>query len=152
MFRSFAIAATASVALAQPAAAAVIGYALGSGGNTLISFDVSNVAGATATALNVRLDAIDFRPATGQLFGYSSSTDAYYTIDIATGVVTPFPISAGATVATTNGANVDIDWNPTIDRMRTVGSNDENIVFNPNTGGAAAQTALFMRRATSMKV
>ncbi len=125
------------------ASAATIGYALGSGGSTLIRFDAANVGGATATSLSTPLDAIDFRPATGQLFGYSSAADAYYTVDTATGVVTPFPVSSGATVAPTSGGNVDIDWNPTIDRMRTVGSENENIVFNPTTGGAAAQTALF---------
>jgi hypothetical protein len=137
-----AVAAAAAMAATQ-AGAATIGYALGNGGNSLVRFDVTNVAGATATALTIRLDAIDFRPATGQLFGYSSAADAYYTIDPVTGTVAAVPVGAGQTVATTNGDNVDIDWNPTIDRMRTVGSNDENIVFNPNTGGAAAQTPLF---------
>ncbi|MEQ1930621.1 MAG: DUF4394 domain-containing protein [Parvularculaceae bacterium] len=133
----------AAVSAGAGAEAATVGFALGSGGNTLLRFDLANPAGATAASLSVRLDAIDFRPATGQLFGYSSSADAYYTVDIATGIVTAVPVGAGQTVATTNGPNVDLDWNPTIDRMRAVGSSDENIVFNPNTGGAAAQVPLF---------
>lgn len=141
-------AASASLFAGSVASAATFGYAI-SEGRGLIAFDVTNPAGATLIALTdgagrpVNLDAIDFRPATGELFGYSNSSGGYFTVNVATGVVTPFPVSGGATVAPTNSPNVDIDWNPTIDRMRTVSAADDNIVFNPTTGGAAAQTALF---------
>ncbi|MBY0422112.1 MAG: DUF4394 domain-containing protein, partial [Parvularculaceae bacterium] len=141
--RSLMLGAALAVAGAGAGNAATIGYSLGNGGNTLLRIDVANVAGATATDLSTRLDAIDFRPSTGELFGYSSSADAYYTFDPSTGVVSIAPSTPGSTIATTSGPDVDIDWNPTIDRLRVVGANDENIVFNPNTGGAAAQTQLF---------
>lgn len=139
----FTVAISAAALACADAAAATVGYTLGRGGNALIRFDVGAVAGATEVALSTRLDAIDFRPATGQLFGYSSSADRYYVIDPDTGAVTLFPLASGQSIASTQGNNVDIDWNPTIDRLRTVGTGDENIVFNPNTGAAASQTPLF---------
>lgn len=132
-----------TLAAATAAEAAHTGFALGSGGTTLVRFDPANPAGAMETSLSgdgVRLDAIDFRPATGELFGYDSAADAYYIVNPNTGALTQ--VDNGMVVATTGG-NLDIDWNPTIDRMRTVTSGDQNIVFNPNDGSTTAATDLF---------
>ncbi len=120
------------------------GMALGDDGATLVRFNLADPATATTTTIGgdgVRLDALDLRPATGEVFGYDDVTDSYYTVDAMTGMLT----SASTEAAPTSTGSLDIDWNPTIDRMRTVSENDENIVYNPETGTAsdAATTPLF---------
>ncbi len=132
-----------TLAMATAANAAHTGFALGSGGTTLMRFDPANPAGATEvniTGDGARLDAIDFRPATGELFGYDSAADAYYLVDANTGALTQ--VDNGTVVATTGGS-LDIDWNPTIDRLRTVTRGDQNVVFNPTDGSTTAVTNLF---------
>ena len=89
------------------------------------------------------LAAMDFRPKTGQLYGVTISgvsNNAHgllYTINISTGVVarvsdTPFSISLAATAA------YDIDFNPTVDRIRLVNTAGQNLRVNPDTGALAA--------------
>ena len=129
---------------AGTAAAGPIGYALGNGGTQLLSFDVTAPGSVNVVSLGgdgTRLDAIDFRPATGDLYGYDDDSDLYFVVDPVTGALS----NASGTVTATDTRNLDIDWNPTIDRMRTVTESDQNIVYNPNTGGAsdATTTALF---------
>ncbi len=140
--RMKALAATLTVTLVLSSftttSAGPIGSVLGNGGTTLHRFKLNNPGGAsvidiTLGGLTVSLDAIDFRPATGELFGYDDVTDTYYTVDPATGDLT-----IASTMTTPTGTDLlDIDWNPTIDRMRTVTELDENIVFNPNNGVAS---------------
>ncbi|MGF1562283.1 MAG: DUF4394 domain-containing protein [Geminicoccaceae bacterium] len=120
------------------------GFALADDGTTLVSFDLTDPGTTSTVALSgdgTRLDAIDVRPATGEIFGYDDVSDSYFTLDAASGALT----SASGDVTLTSTGNLDIDWNPTIDRMRTVSEEDENIVYNPETGAAsdAATTPLF---------
>lgn len=129
------LAAGAGVATAGP-----LGYALGNGGSTLLRFDVLNPGGASTIALSGSLDAIDFRPQTMELFGYSNGTQSYFIVNPITGTLTPATL---APVAPTTTGQLDVDFNPTIDRMRTVTAADENIVYNPLTGGTTAFTNLF---------
>ncbi|WP_425410497.1 DUF4394 domain-containing protein [Hyphococcus sp.] len=139
------IAATAAAALTAAGAAHAdhMGLTLGSGGTTLVGFDITNASTLGVVDISgdaARLDAIDFRPATGELIGYSSSADEYYLVDPVSGATT---LLSTAPVVPTNGPNVGLDFNPTIDRSRTVGANDENVVFNPNDGSTSVQTDLF---------
>ena len=81
------------------------------------------------------LAAIDFRPATGGLYGVSTSDAGahLYLIDPATG--------AASRVGTTTYAiagDVSIDVNPTVDRLRVVSSDTTNLRINPVTGALAA--------------
>ncbi len=142
--RLLAGAAVASLAAATPAAAAVLaGFTLASDGSSLVRFDPTNVGSTISIALNgagVRLDAIDFRPATGDLIGYDSRLEAYFLVNPKTGRLTRLD---DGMVSPTGGASVDIDWNPTIDRQRTVSSNRDNIVFNPVTGSTTRAVDLF---------
>jgi hypothetical protein len=120
------------------------GMALADDGRTLVRFDLHDPTSTTTVALDgdgERLDAIDVRPATGELFGYDDTTDSYFVVDAHTGMLTTASVEA---TPTTTGV-LDIDWNPTIDRMRTVTEADENIVYNPETGTAsdAATAPLF---------
>lgn len=128
------------------ASASHVGLTLGKGGTTLVQFNITNASTTAVSSFSGdanRLDAIDFRPATGELIGYSSSADEYYLVNPLTGATTLIANTTALATATTNGPNIGIDFNPTIDRLRTVSSNDDNIVFNPNDGGTTRVTDLF---------
>ena len=120
-------------------------YAIGNGGTTLVRFAsndpgnvtvVANFGGAAAF-----LDGLDFRPATGQLYGYLDSTDSFYTVDLNTGQLTL--ASAGASAAPTNTFQLGVDFNPTIDRARIITDSGQNIVYNPVAGTFSAFTNVF---------
>lgn len=89
------------------------------------------------------LISIDFRPATGTLFGIS--TTRMYSIDINTGVATVVG-SAGAFSVV--GTLFDIDFNPTVDRIRVVTDSDQNLRLNPNNGTLTAEDGI-LRYATT---
>jgi hypothetical protein len=117
---------------ASPSLAAHMGYTLADDGRRLVIFNIATgdiVAQRSIVGATRRLDDLDFRPATGQLFGYDDKSDQYYMINTVTGFTTDVTVAAPATDTRTIG----IDWNPTIDRMRTVTVNEGNIVYNPNT-------------------
>ncbi|HSF46517.1 MAG TPA: DUF4394 domain-containing protein [Chitinophagaceae bacterium] len=79
--------------------------------------------------------AIDFRPATGQLYGVSNQS-RIYVINPNTGAATavnPTPFSPAI-----NGAEVGFDFNPTVDRIRLITSSSQNLRLNPITGVVAA--------------
>jgi hypothetical protein len=77
---------------------------------------------------------IDFRPATGQLFGLGS-TSRLYRIDTVSGAATQVG-SAGA--FTLNGTSFGFDFNPTVDRIRVTSDAEQNLRLNPNDGALAA--------------
>ncbi len=118
--------------------------------NTLVSFPaaspgtVSTVGVISGVTAGQTLVGMDFRPATGELFalGYDqpTSTARLYTLNLVTAVATPvgpgdFTLALGAESA----ANIGVDFNPTVDRIRVV-SADINADFRLNqiTGTVAA--------------
>lgn len=121
-------------------------YAIAGGGSTLIRFPANNPSAITTVgsfSLNgaaTFLDAIDFRPLNGQLYGYLDSADAFYTVNTNTGALTR--VSTATSAAPTNTFQLGLDFNPTIDRARLVTDSAQNIVFNPNDGTVSVQTAL----------
>ncbi len=132
-----AAAAFLGVMAALPSAAATIGnsataWSLSSGGTSLVA--VAGKGAGSALALNfgkgVRdsISDIDYRPATGGLFGYSDKTDTVYSIDILTGKATAVVSAANTTTTPKAG----IDFNNVIDAARIVTTLDENAVFFPN--------------------
>ncbi len=129
---------------AERANAIPFGFVLGNGGTTLHQFDVDDPGNASVVSITLNgttasLDAIDFRPLDGVLYGYDDVTDTYYTVDKNTGALTTASIDAVPTATD----QLDIDFNPTIDRMRTVTALDTNIVYNPNDGSTTLVTPLF---------
>ena len=125
-------------------------YSIGNGGSTLVRYTTDNPGSATGVDFSGAdlfgtgtsfLDAIDFRPATNQLYGYRDIDDTYYTVDVNTGALTS--ATADDVGATTNTFLLGMDWNPTIDRLRVVTDSTQNIVYNPNTETATAVTNLF---------
>jgi hypothetical protein len=115
-------------------------YAL-SGGTRLDAYNTSNAATRTSSvtitglASGETLLAIDFRPATGQLYGVSSAS-RLYVINQNTGVARA--IGAGAFTPAVAGTLVGFDFNPTVDRIRVVTSTGQNLRLNPETGAVAA--------------
>ncbi|MDX6696556.1 MAG: trimeric autotransporter adhesin [Blastocatellia bacterium] len=75
---------------------------------------------------------IDFRPATGQLYGFTGY-NRIVTINTTTGAAT--------VVGSPNsllGNEYGFDFNPTVDRIRIVNDTDQNARVNPDTGATAA--------------
>jgi Ca2+-binding RTX toxin-like protein len=119
--------------------------------NTLLRFN-SNSPSTVATVALTGVPAgetvvgIDFRPATGQLFGLgvnaAADTASVLNIDPQTGTVTVVGGMSGQVALVDAGGNpVDLpdagyglDFNPTVDRLRVVTSTGLNFRVNPVTG------------------
>jgi hypothetical protein len=114
----------------------------------LVTFQVTAPGTFTTTATITGLTTgqslvgIDSRPATGQIFalGYNAtattSNAQLYTLSTA-GVL--MPVGSALTLALGSDATrVGFDFNPTVDRIRVVGSNGGNFRLNPNNGAIAA--------------
>ena len=133
-----------TIAAAQSAEAAHVGLTLNSSGDTIVKFDITDPTATSTIAISgdaTRLDAFDFRPETGQLIGFDSATDRFFIVDANTGNTTEIVDPDPEAIQQSN--NNDVDWNPTIDRMRLVTAQDNNVVFNPNNGATTAVTDLF---------
>jgi hypothetical protein len=104
--------------------------------NDLLRFDTSNPGEVTSTrkVTNLRpgesILAIDARPATGQLYGLGSSS-RLYRINPSTGAATQVGDAFAFPLA---GDSFDLDFNPTVDRIRVVSNADQNFRLNPDTG------------------
>ena len=114
----------------------IIFYALGEGNrldkfSTYDASEILNSATITGIAVGERIIAIDFRPATGQLYGLGS-TNRIYVINPKTGVARP--IGTAPFTPALAGAAVGFDFNPTVDRIRVVTSTGQNLRLNPETG------------------
>lgn len=108
--------------------------------NRLVAFNPDQPTQAidlnvTGLAAGETLKGIDFRPATKQLYGFSSSSKLY-TIDLKTGAATA--IGSALNPALT-GTAAGFDFNPVVDRLRLVSDTDDNLRLEP-TGGTLAGT------------
>lgn len=109
--------------------------------NQLLSLNAKNAASITKQTPITGLQAgetilaIDFRPATGQLYGVGSSSRIYV---INTETAGARAIGASAFTPAINGAAVGFDFNPTVDRIRLVSISGQNLRLNPETGTVAA--------------
>lgn len=111
-------------------------YAL-SNNNVLFSMNAKDVSTITKqtniTGLQTgeTLLGIDFRPATGQLYGVGSSS-RIYVINTTTGVARAMGAAAFSPVL--SGTAVGFDFNPVVDRIRIVSSTGQNLRVHPETG------------------
>ncbi len=78
---------------------------------------------------------IDFRPATGELYGVGS-TSRLYIINLASGAARV--VGSAPFTPAINGTSVGFDFNPTVDRIRLVTNAGQNLRLNPETGTVAA--------------
>jgi hypothetical protein len=113
---------------------------------SIFRFDTAN-PGAISTPLSLGLLApeqilsIDFRPATGQLYGVSN-LDRLYTIDTTTGAATPVANVLPQPAA----AALGLDFNPVTDQLRgfvrrVEAFNTNNVRVDPDTGRLTFDTA-----------
>lgn len=109
--------------------------------NQLLQYNAKSPGMADATVAVTGLQpgetllGIDFRPATGQLYGVGS-TSRIYIINHLTGKATA--IGTAPFSPAISGSLVAFDFNPTVDRIRLVTSSGQNLRLNPETGGVAA--------------
>ena len=89
----------------------------------------------TGVQNNERLVAIDFRPATGQLYGVSNNSRLYM-INVVNGRAQA--LGMGSFSPAVNGDVVAFEFNPTLDRIRLVTNRGQNLRLNPETGTVAA--------------
>ncbi|MDZ4845122.1 MAG: DUF4394 domain-containing protein [Chitinophagales bacterium] len=121
-------------------------YALTSN-NHLISFDSENPSivrsqiAVTGVMMRQTVVGMDFRPATGELFalGYNATTTEaqLYIVNTTSGI----SAVVAAPVMLTLSSMVVMDFNPTVDRIRVMSTNDANYRLNPITGAIAATDA-----------
>ena len=79
--------------------------------------------------------AIDFRPATGQLYALGS-TSRLYVVNTLNGQLKAVGTAPFSPVLTGNLSG--FDFNPTVDRIRVVTNSGQNLRLNPETGTVAA--------------
>ena len=114
-------------------------FGVTSAGN-LIRFDLATPGTIVSSVPIIGLSGseailgIDFRPATGELYGLSSASRLYlldYLGDPTAVQATPIG-NAGAFEL--NGNIFGFDFNPTVDRIRVVSDANQNLRLNPNDG------------------
>ena len=107
----------------------------------LQTYNANNVVASTASVNITGLQsgetilAIDYRPATGQLYGLGN-TSRLYIINTNSGLATA--VGSGAFSPALSGNVAGFDFNPTVDRIRVVTSSGQNLRLNPETGTVAA--------------
>lgn len=109
--------------------------------NTLFLFDSNNsrqTQTRSVTGITGNLLGIDFRPADGLLYGLTDTSNIY-TINTATGAATF--VSPLSTVFAA-GFESGVDFNPVPDRLRIVGSNDQNLRADVVTGATLVDGTL----------
>jgi len=104
-------------------------------GNRLLLFDSGTPGTVTktltvTTASNEPLVAIDFRPATGDLYGIASPSGRLYILNITTNAASIPPTAPTAITGTGFG----FDFNPVADVLRVTSDADQNLRLNPTTG------------------
>jgi hypothetical protein len=116
-----------------------------SGTNQLIKFS-TNAPGTLQSSMPVLglqsgeiLVGIDFRPATGELYGLGiispSNATRLYKIDIWTAEATQLSPTGAFTLT---GTSFGFDFNPVPDRLRIVSDADQDLRINPTDGTLAA--------------
>jgi hypothetical protein len=136
---------TATAPTGQPAGAQAIIPITASNGNPTLSF--AFITGLTTPTQ--KLVGFDYRPNTGEAYvlGYDASVASpavnaqLYTVVPTTGVLT----AVGAAMRLELGGSTErigFDFNPTVDRIRVVSTNDANYRLNPTTGAVTTDLNL----------
>jgi hypothetical protein len=117
-------------------------YATDNQGN-LVSFSADNPrrldssTPITGLGMGVTLRGIDFRPATGELYGVGSDSIVYRVSPVTGKAVAEGPAFAPML----NGRFFGVDFNPTVDRIRVTSDANQNLRLVPDTGALASADA-----------
>jgi Domain of unknown function (DUF4394) len=124
----------AGLAAAGPAQAGSLASGLTTD-NRIVTFDTA-APGQLLSSVQVAglqggesLVAIDYRPFNGLLYAISNMSRAYFVVS--TGQATPVGLVFDIAL---NGSAFAIDFNPTVDRLRIVSNNEQNMRWNPVSG------------------
>jgi hypothetical protein len=105
--------------------------------------------GPIALSGDARLVGIDFRPATGALFGLGDA-GGVYEIDTQTGAATlRSRLNVNGAPLALAGAAFGVDFNPTVDRLRVVSDAGQNLRVNVDTGATTEDPLLNNAGATA---
>ena len=131
----------AATVIAAPAYSATLngstGFALSEDGSSItVIHALSNTGGVSTLNLSGgQVDAIAYRPVTGQLYGYSlgrgTGDDRVFEIDTKTGALTDTGAKPDMNVAARSWVG-GFDFNNSIDAARFVSVADDNLVFFPD--------------------
>lgn len=147
------ISATALTLLAAPAFAAghaspASGYALTDDGMALVMLPGLVEAG-DKVMLDSQIDAIAYRPVTGELIGVTRAGQVYG-IDATTGALTDLGATIGENAMAGADAAVGLDFNNAIDAVRAVSSDGANLVYFPTGFGDNDERANSVLRFTDL--
>jgi hypothetical protein len=115
-------------------------YATDDKGN-LVSFSADNPRQLDSSRpisglpMGTTLRGIDFRPATGELYGVGSDSVVYRVSPVTARAVAEGPAFTPAL----NGRFFGVDFNPTVDRIRVTSDANQNLRLVPDTGALAGQ-------------
>jgi Domain of unknown function (DUF4394) len=117
-------------------------YATDSRGN-LLQFSTSSPGRVSKKAITglpagVTLRGIDFRPATGDLYGLGSDK-VVYRVNVRTAIAVAEGPAFETMPSALNSTNIGFDFNPTVDKIRVTSDADDNIRLNPDEGNLLAQ-------------
>jgi len=82
-----------------------------------------------------KIISIDYRPATGQLYGFGESSRLYI-INEKSGAATA--LGESNFTPALQGKNGSLDFNPTVDRIRVVTASGQNLRLHPELGNVVA--------------
>jgi len=100
--------------------------------NPSVALSSVSISGLQAGEILV---GIDERPATGELYGIGSS-NRVYRLNVDTGAATAVGAAPFATAL--SGIHFGMDFNPTVDRIRLVSRDGQNLRIHPDTGAVAS--------------
>jgi hypothetical protein len=98
-------------------------------------YDFTNLVTITGLQPKESVLAIDFRPATLQLYALGS-TSRLYVVNTTTGAATQ--VGTGQFSPLLNGTLFGFDFDPVADRARVVSDNHQNLLLHPETGAVTA--------------
>ena len=148
-FIRWAITVGALLALVVPLAATAQGDYVGKGkdrrvlyatdsADNLLRFNASSPGrvhkkAITGLPAGVMLRGIDFRPATGDLYGLGSD-NVVYRVNVRTAIAVAEGPAFETMPSALNSTNIGFDFNPTVDKIRVTSDADDNIRLNPDEG------------------
>ncbi|MBS9523116.1 DUF4394 domain-containing protein [Litoribacter alkaliphilus] len=127
---------------AMPGDAPEIAFTALSSDNQLVWFQARDLSSPLNTVSITGLEdgdeivSIDYRPATGQLYGLGSSSRLYI-INENSGEATA--LGDGPFSPALEGENASLDFNPTVDRIRVVTNSGQNLRLHPELGTVVAE-------------
>ncbi len=109
--------------------------------NALVTFDsatpatIQSTVPVTGLQPSENLLGIDYRSTNGTLYGVGS-TNRIYTINTSSGVASA--VGTGPFTPAISGANLGLNFNPAVDKIRVVTNTGQNLRINADTGVVAA--------------